>query len=163
MHSFVFGLFFIGGLTFLCYIVYITLMKMVQDKVAKGGSIIDGVEIDLYSMKGEEVEILSPGLYIWSGTNDKNDMITDEPTIEIIETAVRLHDWTNITFITLVFSGGNYIEVSGAESDGFSVSYKQGDTEMIANVPPQSIQEISDILCGFLKNKEGAVIQYGFS
>jgi len=163
MHSFVFGLFFIGGLTFLCYIVYMTLMKMVQDKVAKGGAIIDGVEIDLHSVKGEEVEILPPGLYIWTGTNEKNEMVSDKPTIEIIETTVRLHDWTDITFITLVFSDGNYIEASGAESEGFSVSYKQGDTEMIANVPPKSIQEISDILCSFLKNKEGAVIQYGIS
>ncbi|EHR40050.1 hypothetical protein [Alishewanella jeotgali] len=163
MHPVLFGVFIIGTLLFLCYVVYITIMRMVQDKVEREAAIIDGMDIELSPGVVDDELIQKPGLYIFSGDSDRTKLVCESPTLEIIEILVKSNDWTDISFVILAFGQGNYIEVSGSLDEGFSSCYKDGDHELFANTSPESIQEMTDIFCDFLQNKKTAVKKYGFS
>jgi hypothetical protein len=77
--------------------------------------------------------------------------VAADPDRMTIETVVRSLAWADITFVILKIDDNNWIEGSGSLSprDGLSARYMHAGKEFVSSRPPDSLQEIIDLLDSF--------------
>jgi hypothetical protein len=78
-------------------------------------------------------------------------VVATDPDRMTIETVVRSLAWADITFVILKIDDNNWIEGSGSLSpqDGLSARYMEDGQEFVSSRPPDSLQEIIDLLDSF--------------
>ncbi len=138
-------------------------MSLAKHMTDRGILNINGEEVDIGTSNHDDDVPLHKGLNIYPGEDGKTELVSREPTKEIISKTVRELDWDDMSFVNLVIEEDHRVEVSGSYLEGFSSLYKKGNIELFANPPPASIGEIESILHVFIENQEEVIEKYGFA
>ena len=109
------------------------------------------------SRRGEESgpeRVFYPRLLAFPPPDHRETVLAERPDAEAVRSAVIDHSWEEISFITVKRSEGDWMEVSGSirPEDGFSARYSLSGEEHISVDPPESVEDLADLLVSFLEN-----------
>lgn len=99
----------------------------------------------------------NPGLHVLSAYGSEHALISPLPTEDIIRKTLGDLDWKHGFFqVILVRDSGELFEVGGSldPSDGLSSLYEDPakDVYLVTSTPPESIDQMTDLLLSFHRN-----------
>lgn len=91
-------------------------------------------------------------LMVISDYGSKEEIISNCATPKIIRKTMDSLDWKGFHQVVLSIDEHNFIEVGGSldPSDGLSVLYEENGEQSVIKKPPETVQEMTDILLSYL-------------
>ncbi len=81
-------------------------------------------------------------------------IISEKATEELIEKTMKSIDWEQFHAVYLEDKNGNMMDVSGSlHEDGLASSYVNDDIHLLKVNPPETVEEMTEILVDFLKGE----------